>query len=795
MPLKSPSLSPEKPASGEHNFDGALREFLRTYPEIRQSLKDLKKAYPRREWSEGSLEFISEVIPGGFSFILESMEEKRNAELKQRFQSLMRNGHQLTSTQLEDLVGEVNQKNEEYLSSFEKILHRYTQNFLDNGLDASKTMTHPESGEKVTRAPVAMLNRAGFFQKLEEKVFDEKGEYNGRALTVLNADITKLRSADLVKDKLDPNNQISYADLLLQDTARAFAELVKNLDRYLPLAEGVEVEVGRYGGDEFVFSIVGDETGEVALALQALIKKRIELIEAYYLDESTATISRQAAALKNDAVEVYAVPNDATRREIFLHYLRQGLVFDTPQIEAVRDRFRDAKGREDVTQLAGFLQREKQNQTIYPEKATTLTQKMQYLLRKHPLDGAMMLRAHLYDRKHNTETAVQVLEVIERVLYDSLLRARVQDFTRFKQDLADQKYRHVWGFDMKFIKEINDNVSYADADLAIRTLWEQITAGLSEQDQEALTFSRRGGTYFVALNRDSILSLQGRDHLDSLRSVKILDSIQNKEGTEIPLGTTQMSLDFKKDGELTDVQINAILCEFFENMDVRMYNKLLEEIGGMDLEKINQDHLATPRSYSSLTYKFFTGKRKQERLNKLIGLVTQKKTRYQDPGEIQIVLKHLDRLRGYSSLPEKKVESKSRLQTGKSFMSGKGFNFNTLEHFQTVSFANYPLEIQVLALLSFANGPQTTGEINRVLPGEEIPSFVLQQIIYRFDHFIEWDLATGNDSPIRFTLPPTTRSLIRQKLCFDENALAQIIFDGTFAKTPEDSSQGESEEG
>ena len=770
MRFESATSTAEQPRS---NFDRELRDFLRGYPQMRRALQDLRQEYSRQEWSAGSLEFVNEIIPGGFEFLLEGLEEQRVSEFKDRFRELSASGEHLNPDKLNDLVEEISQKNQEYLTSFEKLLQKYTRNFVDNGLDNPKHFTHPEGRELIERAPVAMLNRAGFFQKLEEKIFNETGKYNGRPVTVLNADITKLRNSDMVKDALDPENPSTYADILLQDTAKAFAELTHDLENYLQLPEGVEVQVGRYGGDEFVFSVVGDGTGIIAYELQTLIKDRIGLIEAYYLNETTGEVERRPAAIKNDTVERFEVPQDPTRADIFLHYLQQGLVFDEPQIEAVRDRFRNVKGEEDTGALLNFLHAEQDAQSIYPEGVESVYQKIQYLFRKNPLDGAMAFKAYLYDRKHGTETTAQVLEVIERVLYDSLLRARVQDFSRFQRDLEDKKYSTVWGFDMKFIKEINDNISYADADLAIRGLYETIVAGMSPEDQEAFVFSRRGGTFFVGLKTEAgQVNTSVFEHLNNLRQVQVLDSVQNPMGTTLPVGTAVIQPNLLPDERGTGLRRD--LDGLFDTMDERMYNELLENVLSLDLEQLTTSQQENPRDYDVLTYKFFTGKRKQERLDKLVGLVLQNRTRFKEADEKKTVLDRLERMRGLSSLPQPagQDDTSAESATTTNLIGGRGFDFRSLESSRGLSFAEYPFEHQVAAVLSFAAGPRTLEDLSQIFTGT-IPRERLVETLNKFDYLHQRE-PSGVST---FALAPGVRSRIRTLLQLDEPAVAQMIFD------------------
>jgi GGDEF domain-containing protein len=774
--LPSPKTTSNN-AEKSSNFSRELRSLMKKYPQIRNSYKELKQTYKSLNSDQEIKNFLKTNLPEGLGFITQKSEANRERNFNNEYaQKLMEKG--LLEPEDVDLIY-YNYNNKETIENkTEKLLQNYMINVMDSGLSSIKEMTDPETGEHLQEDGIAMLSRAGFFYKIQQQILDKDGEYNGKPITILNADITKLRNSDMVKDILNPKNPSTYADILLQKTARAFKDIVENLNEFVEIPLGTKIELGRYGGDEFVFSIVGEISSHSLSRIKTLICKRIELIEAYYMDEETQKIVRKPAGIKNNEIEEFQVPKDPQHQDIFVHYLKQGLVFNNEQIESFRDRFRNKKGELIHEKLIEFLNEDKKYNNIYAQENPLITEKIEFLLNQYHEDGLIAMKAYLYDQTHGTNTAEEIISILEYVLYDSLLRARVYDFNKFKSNLNNGNYSNVWGYDMKFIKEINDNISYADADLGIRSLWTEIKSSIPEKDRQYFDFARRGGTFFISLKKGKahLVSNTAYVALNTLKNITVLKSVQNPNGIKIPIGKSIITPQIEKASSNPDnTFIRTTMNGLFESMDIDSYNSMLLTLSMIDLNENKNRDSKQIQDLEDLVFKFFTGKRKDERINKLILMINQGQTIYKETHEKTQIIEQVHKLKNYtdkSKVDETIIKQHFLKQNEKVTKIEFSFDFNTLSHYKDYSFEALPSHIQILGLLTFEHGPKTLEEfytcLSHIESYENIKIF-LDSLPITLSNYL------AGEEKTEYSLSNEVKTIIRNKLKFTK-------FDKNFQK-------------
>lgn len=625
----------------------------------------------------------------------------------------------------------ISQKESRGFDGRENSLFNYLFNLIDTGLIEPKHIHDPQTYRKTSFAPVAMYNRSSLFLETNKKIFDDKGEYlQGKDLTILNIDLGNLRSADKIQDPKDPEgNHFTYADILIQETCRAINELVENIDSYIDLPKDVAITTGRYGGDEFMLTHVGNLSEEKKLELKSLLSDRIQLINAFYQDPHSGSTERLPAQIKNNTIEEYNLPQEGLQRDIYLHYLRQSLVFGEEQIESILNKYR-AGDEVDETKLREDLSIELKNNNIYGKDDLSVQEKLKFLYDKYPEDAIMLARAYNYDKNRpDSNTSQAILSIIENVLYDTLLRDRVQGFTRFKKDIEGKKYDHIWGFDMKFIKEINDSISYADADLAIKELWKNISKGIQPEDRNKLIFTRKGGTFFVGLKKGEEVGLDTQLILESLNSVNILKTPKNPEGTDIPIGRVNMDLSTL---ESNSMGTREVIVDLFDTMDSSMYSNLINYI--MEAEYQSEIDSQDLYSFKSLVHKFFTGKRQGERLGKLKYFIDNNKFGYTDSTFQDLILEGINYY--YRNTKKEEITHPEKEESVVEFLQdGIGFDFNQLEKYNESTFDEYSDEVQLAVILSAKDGPKTIKSLSKFFDGhvgKYIPQDKLKQYISRY---------------------------------------------------------------
>ncbi len=662
------------------------------------------------------------------------------------------------------------------LVGFEKDLYSSLLNLVDPGCMEAKLFTDPGTLEPIELAPLAVLNRDALISATSEKIRNKKGGYREDShLNIFVLDLAHLRKSDYVQDALNASqNQLTYADILIHQSLQALSDLVDNIDLYVDQPDGTKpkIQLGRLGGDEFAINITGTQDATYLAKVEELLQSRIQHIEAFYLENQSP--KRRAAMIKNNHVERYTVPEPGIRRDIFLHYFDSVLVFDDTQIDAVLEKYTDEENNLNEDSLRQDLMLEKNNSNIYGSEGLSNKEKIEFLYLNYKEDGVAAARALNYDKRHGTNTFDAEIKMIENVLYDSLLRDRVQKFPRFKEHLSTNTYQKTWGKDLKFIKEINDDISMAGADFGIIKLFAKIKQSIQPEDKHKLTFTRKGGTYFISHLRDSgeIENPLTVQLLEELESVTILNSAKNLKGTNLPVGKASADL---RDQDLSDpADMKAFLENFYRQMEISFYSEIINDIMEMDFDSQMNNH--DKRSKYYLVFRFFTGKRKQERVGMLIDFINEGSITGINLDDRELVVERVQELLEYSTVETTKRTEKDLSDDLIEHKARPGFDFSKLSQFSTKKFGNYPLDIQLASLLTFENGPKTiqdiqdffiaSGTIYPVPSKDEINK--LLTVYHRFQTLTE---------PIQYSINSWAQDNIRKILKFDDFQIGKLIFD------------------
>ncbi|NJK71360.1 MAG: hypothetical protein HC932_03870 [Thermales bacterium] len=492
----------------------------------------------------------------------------------------------------------------------ESILYKIKMLTADPGLERDSKFIL-ENGEEISAQGTPVLSRSGFVHKVLESLSEKTNE---KKLTVLIFDIANLRQADLVKDNSQANN--SYADIILNQTASTVDNLVKEF-REENTDEDFEIEFGRYGGDEFVVGITGNLNDEKKTELARRIKLELSQIEGKYVQANGEVEHFVPIRLKGGGAERIDLPTDPIFEDIFLHYFQRGLIFDQNEIEKTLSKFNNEKGNIDIDKLQNFYKKEDQDYHIYPTDVETTKDKANFILKKNKELGLIILVAIRYDKLNNTNTVEGVLNIIENIIFDPLLREHILTFTEIYNKIESGRVGQLYTFDLRFIKEINDNLGLVSGDMAIKETWNQLRNKIDSQDEGYISFGRRGGTFYLVVDKGYILSEQTMQAIDSFSHSNIL-SDENHETQSVPIGCASVSFG---DDIIEKEELKKCIDILYEKTNEDWSLKILEDLAKLNLKEAKNSQQLTK---DSLVYKFFTGKRRIERQNAIKKIIFDK---------------------------------------------------------------------------------------------------------------------------------------------------------------------------
>lgn len=484
---------------------------------------------------------------------------------------------------------------------------------FDPGLGMRREFKH---GQEQFQAPRTDTLRRSAFVHLINKWSVRRGK---PIVSIYLGDIAGLRNADLMRD---PEGN-SAADILLNRTAAA---VQKPLDE-AGLNEEHMAYACRYGGDEFAVALLGNWTVQERAELNRAIPASVGAIK-----ELPSEL--KPVKLKNDHLQRIDRPPEGLDRDMFDWFLKRGLILDEESIKRIHDEWglgTDHRRAFEEYRLAN-------TKNIYPPEIIDADHvaKAAFLSSKHAEFADSIKAAGRLDEKLKAGTTYRqgITEFIENVVYDQLLGENFYTFDDFQEHISMGNIDGVHVYDMKFIKEINDNLGLVRGDEVIQEFWEStIKPQIHPQDLEKLMFGRRGGTIFLGVRAGAggYPALQ-----ESTRRMLTggVDSAQI-DGATVPVGYSSAQVEHADNGNS-----RLRLAELFAKSDRQWYDRIALDLassaknGGTALDQIQtgsanlatlpvvDDHRRLSRENLTLHY-FLSPKRAVERNQHLTDAVNR----------------------------------------------------------------------------------------------------------------------------------------------------------------------------
>lgn len=496
------------------------------------------------------------------------------------------------------------------------ILKHFYTHALDFGLLES-TQYHTPWAETHKTTPVAILRRSAFTDFMKNTIV----ENYGKPVNFIIFDIKNLRGADL----------IGAAEWMLHNVAAQFQDIAGQTQRQI---NQLTIQSCRFGGDEFALGIVGDITDTQLADIRTKIKAVIHALPGHYkeYDRDLTTLQKTNERIVSGNIDINdktaKLPLDDYGQLIFLSHLRYGLILTEKEIDNIKISY---PKKADFDKFMDRLS----PSPIYPKDKMELDEKIAYLKQKHselflPLSLAESLDAMTRTDKRK----IAILDFIEKVVYDPLFGEAYYSFADFQDHLAQGQIRTVYGFDMKYIKEINDQLNYVEGDLAIKVLSDQILTGINAEDRGKVILSRRGGSFMVGVRKGETLSSETIDKLDQLHTVKLFGDTGGS--IEVPVGYAKVDInetDLQMEGDESK-QAGNIIGQVMKKADRDWYLGLFDQITKLEGfkevafedQKGWEDFPPEMQKQIILTELYFSGKRFEERFDRALQVFNEIKS-------------------------------------------------------------------------------------------------------------------------------------------------------------------------
>ncbi len=473
---------------------------------------------------------------------------------------------------------------------------------FDPGLNRVASFKPPRREIILKKEPVEVLNRASFIAETLEKL---ESDPTAKA-AFLTLDLSDMHFAD----------KAGAGDFVLNIFTRTLKEALLGfrLDKNLEL-DRADLKVCRYGGDEFSISLVGQYDDKMIEELRKDIEKKYRYgrLMGYFKkglrgdDPIVEEPIRLKEKEKGRTIDVVERPKKLEEQIIFDQFLKKGHILTPIQIKTAQR----------TPELLEFGNTP--IEPTYPKTATTIKEKLDYLNTRFPrLRGEI---ATLLGNEFNDIQREEIIHFLEGRLFDKLFSNIVYSAPEFFERLGS--YKDIYCFDLKFIREMNDIVSYPEADMAIVSLYKLITDKLTPDLMPFVDIGRRGGTFFVGAKRSLSAPISARDRIDSA-----LDKIYS-----LPLSIRgkQINLDLginssNRDRAFTTEEFSNIL----EGAEANFYRKIANHLvkKKSDGRTTNLEYIFSDRDfksgkeelnpYDAFIQEFFISKRSLMRANKML---------------------------------------------------------------------------------------------------------------------------------------------------------------------------------
>lgn len=372
------------------------------------------------------------------------------------------------------------------------------------------------------------------------------------------------------------------------------AQVLNNLQNELLLPKELKLYVGRYGGDEFVLSLVKPDN----LSLGDFNEVKNHVIE-FLLER----LKQTGIELKNNALEEITLPQNPISREIFLAYLNRGVILSIEELEKEENQ--------------NNLTKNTIKTNIYGKDNPSLEEKIEYYKRFHPELSFPLWLAKMKDSRLNTHYTEEIIDLFEFFLVDSLLGTTVISRWDLSIHLMRGEFDQLFVFEIK-IKEINDYFSFFDGDKLIKALWKKIKESVgTEENLSHFVVGRAGGIIFLGLKKNSNISQKELEEIIS--RFRKLDSIR------IPGFNIDNFVGFYQSGFIDPSRVNDEIRKMFALVNdswFELVSRYIESNFDKFKERVRDffernDTFKINDSIDLLVVYFF-GKRKETRIRKLI---------------------------------------------------------------------------------------------------------------------------------------------------------------------------------
>lgn len=390
----------------------------------------------------------------------------------------------------------------------------------DHGLNREVFFRPPSSKDTLRESPAIALNRSALIADTLDKLVvnpDSK-------IAFLMLDLSDMHFAD----------KAGAGDFVLNRFSRALLEeLIKfKLEKNQALSEA-DVNLCRYGGDEFCVSITGQYGEQVIDDLKTVIAGRYKKddLKGYFkkgLSPDDPVVERPIKLKEREDGEVVDVirrPDSPEGRKIFDQFMRRGQILSNDQVNMA----------EKLPQLRDFI-----NQEVplsYPKDVLTVKSKLNHIASRFPnlrADIEALGGSHLNDSQRQ-----EVLKYLEDRVFDKLFGSIVYTSPEFAHRLPD--YRDLYCFDLKLVREMNEIASYPEADMAIVNLYNLIKGSLGDDLMNKVDIGRRGGTFYVGVKKGWHSLNHGRMIKSALAGISVLPMELRGKPVNFDLGVSFIS--------------------------------------------------------------------------------------------------------------------------------------------------------------------------------------------------------------------------------------------------------------
>lgn len=549
----------------------------------------------------------------------------------------------------------------------ENIILGLFDHVFDQGTNRDTTchVKLPDGSVRIISEPaVPIHSRSSFITSVQHDIAQNK------SVTIGMIDLARFRDADFENVHAPPNT-VRSADVVANKAARAIRTALKNVWEELGLNFQTDsYEVGRYGGDEFVIALSGDQATKVRSDIMHKIQHTIESERGFYRDND-GHIQLENVKLKRinkqgDVVEWISPPNkdNYAVRSIFLDYLSRGLLLNEAELTRVVNKYQ-LHGQIDLDLYKKDYTKAQSNEVIYPLEVDSIDKKIAHISAEHPEFEVYFkyIDTLQKDTTLRTQQKKYLLSIIENSIFDRLLGDFIYSRTHFAEHIKRGEIDRMYIIDLKYLKEINGDMTYADADNELKKLWEEIKFSIPQNERNKIIVSRFAGAFYIGVKKGTAINDE------KLKTITSHTLFQNKHAITVPLGFAK-----KRVRPHERKNVYSILNSFEDTSDKTFYSRLFddisEEVGKnpsflnlmatVDIQKL-ETRRYKPLQKHELYSHLLRGKRSEARLNKLTTAFEEEKTK-----RLQfIIMNSLQQLSFMHTTANKSILQKTNIVTQK----------------------------------------------------------------------------------------------------------------------------------